>query len=290
MRPSSNHCLIPVPVVACILGLTHALPAADPNLQIARLGNDLVIVSEDVPVPTPIKVNYIEAYCRSGSTHQDWRTKTKIQHTSQVISSTPKRILIRDTLEDGVIVDHTITAGHGEVDFRVVAHNPTDRASLVHWAQPCMRVDGFTGRSRVDQRSVIPSYVWQSFLFIDGRLTMMPTRPWSEEALNIPGQVWVPATVSRDDVNPRPLSPLVPSNGLTGCFSPNGRMILATAWEPFQEIFQGVLSCLHSDFRIGGLAPGESRHIRGKIYVIEADPDTLLARFERDFPEQARTK
>jgi hypothetical protein len=274
----------------CLLCTALSLEAADPNLQVARLGNDVVIVSEDVPVPTPIKINYIEAYCRPGSTNQDWRTKTKIPHHSRVLSATPKRIHIRDTLEDGVVVEHTITAGRGEVDFRVVAHNPTPRASQAHWAQPCMRVDGFTGRSRVDQRSTIPSYVWQSFLFIDGRLTMMPTRPWAEQALNVPGQVWVPAAVSRDDVNPRPLSPLVPSNGLTGCFSPNGRMILATAWEPYQEIFQGVLSCLHSDFRIGGLAPGETRHIRGKVYVVDATPEALLARFERDFPEQARRK
>ena len=28
---------------------------------------------------------------------------------------------------------------------------------------------------------------------------------------------------------------------------------LATAWEPYQELFQGVIVCMHSDFRIGGL-------------------------------------
>jgi ribosomal protein L35AE/L33A len=51
-----------------------------------------------------------------------------------------------------------------------------------------------------------------------------------------------------------------------------------------------VLSCLHSDFRIGGLAPGETRHIRGKVYVVDATTEALRARFERDFPEQARRK
>jgi hypothetical protein len=178
----------------------------------------------------------------------------------------------------------------GEVDFRVVARNPTDKPSLVHWAQPCMRVDLFTGKGRADMRALVPAYVRQSFLFIDGKLTMMPTEPWADKAINIPGQVYAPAHVSREDVNPRPLSVLVPSNGLVGCYSGDRKLILATAWEPYQEVFQGVIACLHSDFRVGGLAPGETKHIRGKVYIVDADTDALLRRFERDFPEQARKR
>ena len=60
---------------------------------------------------------------------------------------------------------------------------------------------------------------------------------------------------------------------------------MATAWEPYQELFQGVIVCLHSDFRIGGLKPGETKHIRGKIYLIDADVDALLKRYRSDFPE-----
>ena len=63
-------------------------------------------------------------------------------------------------------------------------------------------------------------------------------------------------------------------------------MILAVAWEPYQEIFQGVISCIHSDFRIGGLAPGETKKIRGKMYIVPADVPALTKRYERDFPEQ----
>ena len=62
-------------------------------------------------------------------------------------------------------------------------------------------------------------------------------------------------------------------------------MILASAWEPYQELFQGVITCVHSDFRIGGLAPSETKQIRGKLYLMPADVDTLLKRYERDFPE-----
>ena len=65
-------------------------------------------------------------------------------------------------------------------------------------------------------------------------------------------------------------------------------MICASAWEPYQNFFQGVIRCLHSDFRIGGLAPGETKNIRGKIYVVPADVPALLNRYNNDFPEHSR--
>jgi hypothetical protein len=94
--------------------------------------------------------------------------------------------------------------------------------------------------------------------------------------------------VGPDDINPRPLSSIVPSNGLCGCFSADEQQIMATAWEPYQEIFQGVIACIHSDFRIGGLGPGEKKQIRGKLYIVPADVPKLLSRYQRDFPAQTR--
>ena len=109
--------------------------------------------------------------------------------------------------------------------------------------------------------------------------------PWADQARYTPGQVYCPKHVDRNDVNPRPLSELVPSNGLTGCFSADEKQIMAVAWEPYQEIFQGVIACIHSDFRLGGLKAGETKRIRGKIYIVDADVDALLQRYNRDFPE-----
>ena len=63
-------------------------------------------------------------------------------------------------------------------------------------------------------------------------------------------------------------------------------LLLACAWEPYQELFQGVAVCVHADFRIGGIKPGETKKIRGKIYLLPADADALLRRYERDFPER----
>jgi hypothetical protein len=54
---------------------------------------------------------------------------------------------------------------------------------------------------------------------------------------------------------------LVPSSGLIGC-SADGKQILATAWEPYQELFQGVIAYPYSDFRIGGVMPGKMKSIR----------------------------
>ena len=105
----------------------------------------------------------------------------------------------------------------------------------------------------------------------------------TEEAIYRGGQVYVPAGVSTNDVNPRPLSPDVPVNNLIGCFSADGRWILATAWDQTQELFQGVIVCLHADPRLCGLEPGARKRLRGKVYVLRNDLPELLRRYRKDF-------
>ena len=233
----------------------------------------------------PIRTHYLEAYCRPGSTDRVWK-ETVIPHKSDLVLASPdgKRIEILDRLDDGVRVTHVIEAGRDEVTFLVTATNPTKTESHAHWAQPCMRVDRFTGSDPKKAQEVYPPYIRKCFLTIDGKLTRLPTKPWALRAKYTPGQVYAPSHVDRKDVNPRPLSELVPSSGLTGCFSADEKMVLAVAWEPYQEIFQGVITCMHTDFRIGGLKPGETKNIRGKLYLVPADESKLLARFKKDFP------
>ena len=237
-------------------------------------------------LPDKVEVWYIEAYCRPGSADRDWG-QTVIRHKSRLVEADDggRRIVLEDRLEDGVVVRHVLTTGADYVDFDIRAHNPTDRPSPVDWAQPCVRVDRFTGTTRRDARALVPAYVRQSFLFLEGRLTMMPTHPWATKARYTPGQVYRLPGINPDDVNPRPLSSLIPSHPLVGCFSADRQHMLAIAFVPCQEIFQGVIACLHSDFRIGGLAPGQTKKIHGKIYVLEkADGGQLVRRFQRDFP------
>jgi hypothetical protein len=277
-----------VAVVSLSLQPCKGEDAPMPRLQIHWEKNLLTIRGDHLP--GEISINYLEAYCRPGSTDRVWG-ETVVGHTTELVSlSDDGRVIkLKDTLRDGVIVTHTITAGDDEVDFRLVARNPTDTASQAHWAQPCIRVDKFTGCSRDDARTLVPKYARQCFIFLEGKLTRLPTEPWADQARYIPGQVYCPKHVDRNDVNPRPLSPLVPSNGLTGCFSADNKQIMAVAWEPYQEIFQGVITCIHSDFRLGGLKPGETKEIRGKIYLVDANVDALVERYERDFPEHRKS-
>lgn len=265
----------------------HVSAAEAEGLTLAREQNWLILRSPRLP-GGEIRINYLEAYCRAGSTDADWSKHTVIPHTSEVIVAEPRTVKIRDRVADGLVVDHVITAGQDEIDFQLTATNPTATRSEAHWAQACPRLGAFAG---IDLQSRdIEDYVPKCFVFLDGQLARMPTRDWVKQARYMPGQVWCPAHVPRTDVNPRPLNPQVPSNGLIGAFSGDDKLVFATAWEPYQELFQGVARCVHADFRLGGIAAGETKKIRGKIYVVPADIPALLARYEKDFPEHRTTK
>lgn len=276
-------------VSVTVMMVLSALRAGESPALRLSWERDILTISGDQLPGKAMKILYIEAYCRPNSQTTDWVTNTVIGHTTELIGLNPDRtqLNLKCTLKDGVIVDHVITAHSDEVDFRLVARNPTQSISKAHWAQPCVRVGEFTGLGDPKNPRTY-DYLKKSFIFLDGRLSLMPTRDWATEARYTPGQVWAAPGVPRADVNPRPLSPHTPSNGLIGCFSGDNAMIFATAWEPYQELFQGVITCLHSDFRIGGLKPGETKRIRGKIYYVPNNIPTLLKRYAKDFPEQAR--
>ena len=267
-----------------LLSVAPSIVAAA-GLTLEREAPWLFVCGTEIPGGR-IRIMYLEAYCRSNSTEADWG-KTVIPHTNQFVSlSKDRKVLrLRDTLGDGLVVEHKITARKDEVEFELVAHNPTSHRSEAHWAQPCVQLGPFTGFGGDKAGSDINDYLPKCFVFLDGQLARMPTREWATTARYTPGQVWCPRSVPRSDVNPRPLSKLVPSNGLIGCFSGDEKLICAMAWEPYQELFQGVVRCLHSDFRLGGLQPGETRKIRGKIYIVPNNVPTLLKRYNRDFPK-----
>jgi hypothetical protein len=105
----------------------------------------------------------------------------------------------------------------------------------------------------------------------------------TEEALYRGGQVYLPAGVNTNDVNPRPISLERPVNGLIGCFSFDDKYLLASAWSDTQELCQGVAVCAHNDPRIGGLQPHEVKHLKGKLYLLPDQSAELLRRYQRDF-------
>ncbi len=272
--------------VLVLVGLMASAPAVAADASPFKLqwkDNLLTVSGQDLPGGN-LAIWYLEAYCRPGSTDRDWG-QTVVGHKTELISTSDdgQRIRLKCLLKDGVVVEHDIQAVSDGVQFRVVAKNPTDKESEAHWAQPCIRVGNFTGRKQTD-------YLDKCFVFLDGKLERMPTRDWATQARYVPGQVWAPKAVNRNDVNPRPLSPLVPSNGLIGCFSADESWIMASAWEPYQELFQGVIVCVHSDFRIGGLKPSESKTIRGKVYLLKGGVDDLVKRYEAEFPEHRMSR
>jgi hypothetical protein len=238
-----------------------------------------VLTLADPRIAQPIRVWYLEAFCRDGSTHRPW-DETVIPHRTELVEAHDRAIKLRSTLADGVIAEHVITAGDDHVSFQVALHNPTAEISRAHWAQPCVEVAGFCG---LEMHLCDERYLPKCFVFIDGMLQRMPTNVWAQDALYKPGQVWAGPHVNPNDLNPRPINPVRTSNGLIGCFSEDESMLLATAWAPYQELFQGVRCCIHSDFRIGGLLPDERKEVRGKIYVVKNDVNALLQRYARDF-------
>ena len=254
------------------------------TLTIDWKNNYLTIHGDHLP-GKEISILYLEAYCRDHSHQADWVKHTVVGHSTKLISKDDngKKLHLRCTVKDGVIVDHVITALDDEIQFKITAKNPTEKQSETHWAQPCIRVGKFTGTS-ADQTDDKYAYIKKSFVFLDGKLTRMPTPKWATQAKYVPGQVWAGPGISRDDVNPRPLHPDVPSNGLIGCFSADEKMIFAVAFDPYQELFQGVIRCLHSDFRVGGLKPGQALNIKGRIYIVANDVPALLKRYHKDFP------
>jgi hypothetical protein len=70
--------------------------------------------------------------------------------------------------------------------------------------------------------------------------------------------------------------------------SEDGRWVTGIAWEDFVAV-QGhnPWYCLHNCVRVGPLQPGESRTVRGRLYLFQGTKDDCLASFQRDFPRSA---
>jgi len=248
------------------------------GLAIGWTNNMLSIVGPDVP-GGKVDIWYLEAFCRSGSTHRDWH-QTTIPHKTELVSADNhgKRLRLRTVVEPDIEVLHEIRAGRDDVDFRLTLKNNGGQFADVQWFQPCMRVDRFTQRNQTN-------YIDKSFIFTGRGLTTLDKTRRTEEAVYPGGQVYVPKRINPDDVNPRPISLDQPVNGLIGCFSRDDKYLLAMAWDKTQELFQGVIVCLHNDPRVGGLKPGETKKLRGKVYFMRNDPEALLKRYHRDFPK-----
>jgi hypothetical protein len=261
--------------VICLITVLSGLASAGQSPTLSWTNNLLTISGPELP-GGKLDVWYLEAFCRKGSTDRDW-SKTVVPHKTQLLTAQPRRLAFRTMVETNVEVLHEVTAGKDEIDLRFELHNRGTAPVDLEWFQPaCIRVAGFTG---LDQTN----YTRRSFIFTSRGLTTLDETHRREEALYRGGQVYVPGAIDLKDVNPRPIAGDQPTNGLIGCFSTDGKQLLATASDNTQELFEGVYVCLHSDPRIGGLNPGETKHVHAKIYLLPNDPVLLLKRYEADF-------
>ena len=264
--------------------------------------NGWVVVSGGLLGEVSLRIWYIELYQLSDG-QANYDADHVVAHTTRQVGAAQdgSQLELRCELADGVIVEHTIRVDGSAVDFRLQATNTSAEASDVQFGACCVNVGPFTGcagtgMAAFDPDTVFPPYLAKSFVFVDGELTRMPTEPWARpvpgaqgRAEGYPGQVWPAPRVCACDCEAHPLSEVALSNGLIGCFSSDEKVVMATAWEPYQCLFQGIISCLHADPRIGGLEPGETKHARGKLYLAEARDVGALARtYEADFPEHAQ--
>src|SRR5437868_578136 len=104
---------------AVVAGLVSAQSAEDPPpLTLSWAKNYLTIHGARLP-GGQLRIHYLEAYCRPGSTDRDWR-ETVIKHQTELLeqSANGRSLKLRCTLADGVVVLHDIVAGADEVTFR----------------------------------------------------------------------------------------------------------------------------------------------------------------------------
>ena len=261
--------------LALLFFLGHPASGAE-SLTLHWTNNVLTISAPEIP-GGPVEIWYPEAFCRSGSAQREWG-KTVLPHRTTLVSATPHTLRLHTRIEPEVELWHELQASADAVSLRFVFTNHGTGAVDLAWFEPaCIRVAHFTG---CDQTN----YTARSFIFTARGLTPLDQTRRQVAALYRGGQVYAPAGIKPADLNPRPLCLDEPVNGLIGCFSGDGKYLLATASDHTQELFEGVYVCLHSDPRVGGLAPGETKKIHSEIYLLPNDPAALLRRYHRDFP------
>lgn len=261
----------------CVLSWENRVIAASPSgaLSLDWTNNLLTVSGPNLP-GGKLEIWYLEAFCRKGATDRDWN-KTTLPHKTKLVSAEPNHLRLLTTVEPNVEMRHEIRSLSDEVEFHFELENHGDQPVDLDWFEPaCIRVDRFTG---LDQTN----YITKSFIFTDRGLTTMDKTRRREKALYLGGQLYVPKGIDLNDINPRPISPDQPVNGLIGCFSADNQYLLATASDSTHELFQGVYVCLHSDPHVGGLGSHETKRFRAKIYLLRNDPAELLKRYRKDF-------
>lgn len=274
--PTLRHRLLATAGIAVALGFAAPGSAQSPSLTWT---NNLLTWSDPRLPGGKIDVWYLEAFLRSGAHDREWG-QTVVRHQTELSPAAPngKELRFRTRVEPDLEVLHRVALADEGLQLEFELTNRGTNPSPVQWFQPaCIRVAGFTGADQT-------GYLEKSFVFTPAGLTLLKDLKRTSEARYRGGQVVLPPWTVTADANPRPIAANSPTNGLIGCFSADGRWILATASDHTHELFEGVYVCLHSDPRIGGVPAGGNLRIRQKIYLLTNDVPALLRRYRQDFP------
>jgi len=270
-------------ICALLFLVLPLLARAAGDMRISWTNNILTLSDARLP-GGKLEVWYLEAFCRSGAGTREWR-KTTLPHQTTLTWADPAghKLKFRTVVQPNIQVLHEIQTTDDGLELRFALLNQGREPVDLQWFEPaCIRVENFTGCQQ-------SNYTARSFIFTAKGLTPLDQLRRTTNALYLGGQVYLPASVALQDGNPRPICRDHPVNGLIGCFSADNRWLLATASDHTHELFEGVYVCLHSDPAVGGLAPGETKRVLSKIYLLPNDPRALLQHYRHDFPasEQA---
>ncbi|MFO1461113.1 MAG: hypothetical protein U1G08_17125 [Verrucomicrobiota bacterium] len=262
--------------IAFALGFAAPGTAQSPSLTWT---NNLLTWTDSRLPGGKIEIWYLEAFLRSGAHDREWG-QTVVRHKTELGFAAPdgRDLRFRTRVEPDLDVVHRVRLADDGLQPEFALTNRGAAPSPVQWFQPaCIRVARFTGADQM-------GYLEKSFVFTPKGLTLLRNLKRTSEARYRGGQVFLPPWTDAADANPRPIAGNSLTNGLIGCFSADGRWILATASDHTHELFEGVYVCLHSDPKIAGVPPGGNLRIRQKIYLLTNDVPALLQRYQQDFP------
>ncbi len=288
---SRRHLTKPLPTLIIVVAVIFIFLAntltegATPSFQGITWTNNLLSLHTPIVPSGVIQIWYLEAFLHPGARTQSWNL-SKIPHQTKLLhaSADRRKLSFVTEVQTNIQVRHRVELKKDEVTFDYEIENKSTAAVDLQWFQPaCIRVGELMDRQQ-------SNFVERAFIFTENGFTWLSDTRRTTNALYLGGQVYVPPGINHDDANPRPVARLQPVLGLIGCVSADGKTMLATASSTTHELFEGVYVCLHSDPHLGGLAPGETKRIKAKIYLLKADPEQLLRRYKKDFPQLQRSR
>jgi hypothetical protein len=194
----------------------------------------------------------------------------------------------------------TVTAEPGAVEFviRPELDAGAEIAVLEKLFSPNLCWQLCRARAFASSPDPYPEFVKRCFIFSAAGRTFLhetvrrpiPTRPPDDFTNNPPWVQWY-AGAGQEVPQLRPDSPMAYSGDryvakVIGAVSRDGRYLAALASSGGSRMAQAWHDCLHNNagWEPAGVTP-DRRRWRLKVYVMENDPDALLEKARRDFPD-----